>query len=69
MTALLEQLLTVRVALDGVSCECTCGCSELADLDLRRPGKEAGERLCVECLAAWLRSRVALNDMLEGLAW
>jgi hypothetical protein len=59
----------VRVAYDGSVCECTCGCGELAELDLRRPGEGSPELLCVDCLATGLQSWVALHDTLRGLSW
>jgi hypothetical protein len=65
----LGQLVMVRVAPDGASCECTCGCPEHAELHLRRPGEGDAELLCVDCLATALRSWVALHDSLRGLSW
>ena len=69
MSATVSRLLMVRVAPDGTSCECTCRCGELAELDLRRPGEEDQELLCVDCLATALESWVALHDTLQGLSW
>ena len=69
MSALLGRLLMVRVAPDGASCECTCGCGEHAEIDLRRPGAGVGELLCVDCLATALEVWVAHHDTLRGLSW
>jgi hypothetical protein len=61
--------MVVLIAPDGASCECgMCECGELAELDLRRPGKRGdSELLCVECLAKVLRSWVSLHDILGRL--
>jgi hypothetical protein len=59
----------VRVAHDGSGCECTCGCGELAELDLRRPGEGVPELLCVDCLASALRAWVEHHDVVRGLSW